>query len=246
MKLNLTPDNSFRVLDEILAQKVIKPLSLNPNKDLITSFSELESKIVQQVTDVYLLKTIRDNLQKILEALLQNFPENIFWDFDFIVSSMLKQALLADDIVNALEEFSHKIVLLMNMFGRESAIRFRYIHDFTYGFEWARWVKRKPEQRSRLQPFCLLFLDDLLTKGEEILQSIQENNEKYPQISGKRYRNPFCFSREPEDEGCLLIYLAAHECIPLEAWKWDTCAVWDKPFSQIREDASLKLNIRKK
>ena len=246
MKLNFTPSNSFKVLDKILVQQVTKPLSLNPNRSLITSFTELEVKVVQQVSDVYLMSVFRDTLQIILESLLHNFPENIFWDFDFIVSSMLEQALSSAVPIDLLEDFGNKIVLLMDMFGRESEIRFRYIHDFMYGFEWARWVKKKPEQRANSDPFCLHFLDSLLSKGEEILQSIKKDDVKYPQISGKRYRNPFCFSREPEDERCLLTYLAARECIPVAAWEWNAVGVWDKPFYQIREDASKQLNIVKK
>lgn len=246
MKLNFTPDNSFEVLDEILSQHVVKPLSLNPNKSIVTSFTELEVKIFQQVSDVDLITVIRDNLEKILNALLHNFPENIFWDFDCVVSCMVNQALLADAPIVVLENFSNKIVLLMNMFGRESEIRFRYIHDFIYGFDWARWVKKKPHQRANSEPFCFNFLDDLLCKGEEILQRIKKDDFKYPHISEKRYRNPFCFSREPEDECRLLTYLAANECIPVAAWEWNTVTVWDKPFYQIREDASEQLNIRKK
>ena len=127
-----------------------------------------------------------------------------------------------------------------------SEIRFRYVHDFMYGFDWARWVKKQPDQRANSGPFCQNFLDDLLCRGEEILQSIKKDDVKYPQISQKRYRNPFCFSREPEDERRLLTYLAGCECIPVAAWEWDSVGVWDKPFSQIREEASLKLNIAKK
>ncbi|MEO1764398.1 MAG: hypothetical protein AAFR83_21110, partial [Cyanobacteria bacterium J06629_18] len=75
---------------------------------------------------------------------------------------------------------------------------------------------------------------------------IKKDDVDYPQISHKRYRNPFGFSREPEDERRLLSYLAARECIPVPAWEWNTVTVWDKPFYQIREDASRQLNIRKK
>lgn len=246
MNKDLTPSNYFHILDEILAGKVIKPLSLNPNKTLITSFAELEVKVIQEVSDPELIITFRDTLQKILHALLHNFPENIFWDFDFLVNSMLIQALSTDSTTDFLEDFGNKIVLLMDMFGKESEIRFRYIHDFMYGFDWVRWVKKKPNYRATSQPFCHHFLDYLLSKGEEILQRIQKDDERYPHISGKRYRNPFGFSREPEDESLLLNYLAIHDCIPVAAWQWHAVGVWNKPFYQIREDASLKLNITKK
>ena len=124
MKPKFTPNNSFQILDESLAQQVLKPLSLNPNKSLITSFTQLETRIIQEVSDVNLITIIRDTLQRILDALLYNFPENIFWDFDFIVSSMLKQTLLAENKADLLENFGNKIVLLMDMFGRKSEIRF--------------------------------------------------------------------------------------------------------------------------
>ena len=246
MKPNFTPSYSFEVLDEILAQQVLKPLSLNPNQLLITSFTELEAKIIQESTDVVFITEIRDTLLKILNAFLHNFPENIFWDFDFIVSSMLKQALSAENQFDLLETFGNKIVLLMNMFGKKSEIRFRYVHDFMYGFDWARWVQNKPDQRAHLEPFCLEFLDSLIDKGEEIVQRIKKDDAIYPQISEKRYRNPFRFSREPDSEHCLLIYLAARECIPVAAWDWGAVGVWNKPFYKIREQASLKLNLPKK
>lgn len=246
MKPNFTPSNSFQVLDEILAQQVVKPLSLNPNKYLITSFTQLEAKVIQESSDVSLRTFLRDTLQRVLDALLYNFPENIFWDFDFIVSSILKQALLAENKLDLLENVGNKIVLLMDMFGRKSEIRFRYIHDFMYGFDWARWVQKKPHQRAHLEPFCLDFLDNLISRGEDILQRIKKDDVKYPQISSKSYRNPFDFSREPDSEHRLLTYLAAHECIPVAAWEWDSVVVWDKPFHKIRQQASLNLNIPKK
>lgn len=246
MKPKFTPNHSFHILDQVLAQQIVNPLSLNPNKSLITSFTELEVIVTQHSSDVGLITVLRDTLLRILDALLYNFPENIFWDFDFIVSSMLKQAILAEEKVDLLENFGNKIVLLMDMFGRNSEIRFRYVHDFMYGFDWARWVQKKPHQRAHLEPFCLNFLDDLISRGEEILQKIKVDDGKYPKISEKRYRNPFCFSREPDSERRLLTYLAAHGSIPVAGWNWDGVGVWNKPFYLLREQASVVLNIPKK
>ena len=79
MKLNFTPSNSFQVLDEILAQQVVKPLSLNPNQSVITSFTELEVKIIQQVSDTKMIIINLDKFEKILNDLLHNFTENILW-----------------------------------------------------------------------------------------------------------------------------------------------------------------------
>ena len=113
MKQDLSSTHTFQLLDEILAQQSVNLLSLNPQKTLITSFAELGNLIAEQTTDIQLIATLRDTLERILYAQLQNFPENIFWDFDFMVSSMLRQALIADDgAVDFLETFGKKMVSL--------------------------------------------------------------------------------------------------------------------------------------
>ncbi len=245
MKQNPIP-SQFQLLDEILAQHSINPLSLNPHKTLTTSFVELGNLVTQKTSQIQLIESLRDTLKRILYALLQNFPENIFWDFDFIVGSMLKQALVADaGAVCFLESFGDKIVSLMEMCGRQSEIRFCYVHDFMYGFEWAKWVQKEAQTRGVIEPFSLTFLDYLLTRCQEISQLIQVDDVRYHRIAEKCYRNPFVFSREPEDERRLLTYLAVNQLIPVAAWNWNDDPVWDKPFHQIRAQLSLELNIPK-
>lgn len=244
MKQNLTPTHPFRVLDEILAQQAINLLSLNPHKPVITSFAELGSLITEQNCDIQLINSLRDTLERLLYALLHNFPENIFWDFDFLVNSMFRQALLADDgAVSFLESFGDKVVSLVELCGCQTEIRFRYIHDFIYGFEWAKWVQKEPQNRVHLEPFSLAFLDYLFARGKELLQLISVDDVKYHHLSDTGYRNPFCFSREPEDEYRLLTYLSQKQLIPVAAWNWNAYPVWNQPFQQIREQISLELNI---
>jgi len=245
MKQNLIP-SQFQLLDEILAQQSINPLSLNPQKTLTTSFVELGNLVTQKTHDLQLVASLRETLERILDALVQNFPENIFWDFDFIVSSMLRQALVADaGAIPVLESFGDKIVSLMDLCGRQSEIRFCYVHDFVYGFEWAKWVQKEALTRAAIEPFSLTFLDYLLTRCQEILQLIKVGDPIYHRLTGKYYRNPFYFSRKPEDEHRLLAHLALNQHIPVAAWNWDTHPIWNKPFHQIREQLSLKLNIAK-
>ena len=245
MKQNLIP-SQFELLDEILAQQSINPLSLNPHKSLTTSFVELGNLVTQKTRDLELVESLRETLEHILDALLQNFPENIFWDFDFIVSSMLRQALVADaGAISFLESFGNKIVSLMELYGRQSEVRFCYAHDFMYGFDWAKWVQKEAQTRTVIEPFSLTFLDYLLTRGKEVLQLIKVGDPKYHRLAENCYRNPFGFSREPEDERRLLIHLALNQQIPVAVWNWDARPVWDKPFHQIREQLSLKLNIAK-
>jgi hypothetical protein len=236
-------DRIFRNLDELFAQHAINPLSLNPHKTLITSFVELEDLIVENIWDIDLIQVFKYTLERILKAFLLNFPENIFWDFDFIISSMLRQCLTAKEgAIFFLGCFGDKVVSLMDLFGERSEIRFHYVHDFIYGFDWARWVQKDTETRSGVEPFSLFFLEYLLTRGREILQMISVDNIKYYKISSKDYRNSFHFSRQMDDERRLLMYLANHKLIPVATWEWDARPVWSKPFHEIREQISLRLN----
>ncbi|MBR8833899.1 MAG: hypothetical protein DSM106950_07620 [Stigonema ocellatum SAG 48.90 = DSM 106950] len=244
MKHNLIA-SEFRLLDEILAQQCINPLSLNPHNPLITSFVDLGNLVTQKTHDIEIIASVRDTLERILDALLQNFPENIFWDFDFLVSSMLTQALVAEDsAVSFLESFGDKIVRLMELCGRQSEIRFCYVHDFIYGFDWAKWVQKEARTSIVSEPFSLTFLDYLLARCQEILRLIKVDDVRYHRLAEKCYRNPFRFSRTPEDERRLLTYLALNEFIPVAAWDWNAHPVWNQPFHQIREQLSLKLNIQ--
>lgn len=245
MKQELTPTHTFQYIDEILAQQSIHLLSLNPQKTLSTSFAKLENLITEQNTDIQLLINIQETLESIVRTQLQNFPENIFWDFDFLVSSMIRQALAADEgAIPFLKVFGEKMVTLIEMFGNKTEIRFRYVHDFIYGFEWARWVQKEPQNRAHIEPFSLVFLDYLLVKGKELVQRINHGQVVSYKLCDTGYRNPFTFSREPEDEYRLLTYLAEEQLIPVAVWNWNASPVWNKPFQEMRQQLALKLNIQ--
>jgi hypothetical protein len=241
-KQPLVSSQSFQLLDKIIVEHGITPLSLNPHKNISTSFRDIGNIIAERTDDTQVIECLFNTLEGILRAQLHNFPENLFWDFDFMIYSMLEQALSANvEAINFLEVFGNKIIELMYMFGCEREIRFRYVHDFTYGFDWARWVKKDPVNRANTQPFSLAFLDYLYSKGKELLHKISIDDERYHQISTCSYRNPFRFSREPKDEYQLLTYLASYQLIPVAAWNWNAMTVWDKPFDQLREQVSSKL-----
>ncbi len=244
MTTNLIPEDNFSFLDQILIQQSIQPLSLNPEKNLATSLAKLGILVSSITDDKYLINQLRNTLEQIVYSLLQNFPENIFWDFDFMVFSMFKQALLANSPENFLEYFGNKIVSLIELFGAKSIIKFRYIHDFMYGFDWAKWVQKDPLNRAHIQPFDLIFLDYLLLKGRQIIQQISLNQLPHYKLSETGYRNPFSFSREIDDEYLLLTSLAKKELIPVPAWHPHIQPIWNKAFQYEREELSLKLNIR--
>ena len=236
----------FARLDRMLAQRDIEPLSLHPHQCLATSFTSLGEAIAQTTYPPPLVILFGDTLRDILEAILRNFPKNIFWDFDFFVTSVLKQASVAEPGADCfLLEFNRKIVSLMELFGNQSSIRFRYLHDFMYGFDWAKWVQKEPQHRHQIAPFSLRFLDYLLHRGQEILQLIDERDRKYHRLDDNSYRNPFGFSREPSDEAYLLIHLAQRNLIPIAAWHYDALPVWSKPFHQTREAVSKELFLSK-
>ncbi|MEH2052628.1 hypothetical protein [Nostoc sp.] len=245
MKQKLTPTHNFKFIDEILTQQSVNLLSLSPEKTLITSFAELGNLITEQKTDIKIIITLQETLEIIVRTQLQNFPENIFWDFDFLVSSMLRQALTADEgAVPFLKIFGAKMVSLTEMFGNKTEMRFRYVHDFIYGFEWARWVQKEPQNRAHIEPFSLVFFDYLLVKGKELLQRINHGQVVSYKLCDTGYRNPFTFSREPEDEYRLLSYLAEEQLIPVAVWNWNASPVWNKPFQEMRQQLALKLNIQ--
>lgn len=245
MKQEFTPTHTFQFIDETFAQQSINLLSLNPQKTLITSFAELGNLITEQNIDAEILTSLQETLEIIVRTQLQNFPENIFWDSDFLVSSMLKQALIADEgAIAFLKAFSEKMVYLTEMFGNKTEIRFRYVHDFMYGFEWAKWVQKEPQKRAHIESFSMVFLDYLLIKGKELLQRINNSQVTSYKLCDTGYRNPFAFSREPEDEYRLLTYLAEEELIPVAVWNWNASPVWNKPFQEMRQQLALKLNIQ--
>ncbi|MEH2137832.1 hypothetical protein [Nostoc sp.] len=245
MKQELTPTHTFQYIDEILAQQSIQLLSLNPQKKLVTNFAELENLIVEKSSNIQILTTLQETLESIVRTQLQNFPENIFWDLDFMVSSMLRQALIADEgAIAFLKLFGEKMVSLMEMFGINTEIRFRYVHDFMYGFDWARWVQKEPQNRASVEPFSLIFLDYLLVKGKELVQRINHGQVVSYKLCDTGYRNPFTFSREPEDEYRLLTYLAEEQLIPVAVWNWNASPVWNKPFQEMRQQLALKLDIQ--
>lgn len=100
---------NFKILDEIITQQGIRPLSLNPNRNLITSFREIGNLITENTCDLEVIECISQTLEKIIRSQLKNFPENIFWDFDLMIFNMLDQALIAKEgAIVFLESFGKK------------------------------------------------------------------------------------------------------------------------------------------
>ncbi len=181
-------------------------------------------------------ESIASALVPIVDALCASFPENLFSDLDAMTAHLVRCPRAERARVGL------RIAALHHTFGAEP-IRFRYVHDFLYGFDWARWVARDPSARASVGPYDVVFLDYLERRGRELVDLIARDDRKYPQLRTPEHRNPFPFSREPAAETRLHRSLASKGWVPVAAWDFDAPGVWDRPFAQLREDEALALGL---
>jgi hypothetical protein len=142
-----------------------------------------------------------------------------------------------------LENVARITVGLMVLHGQQSAIRFRYVHDFMYGFDWARWVRREPRARREVEPFGLDFLRQSENRGRDIVTLIDADDNWYPRLADGASRNPFPFSREPDDELLLYRLLAERGDVPVEVWRLDASPDASRDFDALRQDAAESLGL---
>ena len=131
----------------------------------------------------------------------------------------------------------------MTLYGMRSPVRFQYVHDFTYGYDWAKWVRRSPRDRSHVGPFELDFLRYSRRRGHELLALIARDDAEYPSLPDDRPRNVFRFSRDPDEEILLLRDLASRDLLPVEAYRTDASPRWDRPFAELRDERALALGL---
>jgi hypothetical protein len=210
-------------------------LSLGPGRPRATSLETLVRRQVSVEAEPSLCDVAARGLVRIVQAMIRAFPDNLFWDLDYMVASLLAQAQRAAAPAAALEEQVDAIVALQDQFGHATAISFRYVHDFLYGFDWARWVARDPAHRSSIGPFDARFVDVMRRRGEALLEAIDEGTDsKYPPLSDDRHRNPFGFSRAPRAEIVLHRHLARRSALPVEGWRPNAKPRWREDFTQLR------------
>jgi hypothetical protein len=151
--------------------------------------------------------------------------------------------MAADDYVRYLSEVTETTVNLMRLYGRRSKIQFRYVHDFIYGFDWSRWVRRDPTNRVGVKPFDLSFLTQSESRGRRILELIEMDDAAYPELDAGVSRNPFPFVREPEDELALYRDLSDQGMIPVPAWSIDAASDWNRDFDALRQSRARALGL---
>lgn len=223
----MNPDERIAALDARI--RSLGARTLAPDRPRATTLGELTSAAPPSIRPA-----LGEALCMVVDAQLEAFPENIFWDLDALASSVVAQALGSADPTTYLHQSAEIIARLQALFGCRSQIRFRYAHDFVYGFDWAKWVSRDP-QRARVGPYDRAFLEYTEQRGHELLALIDDDDEKYPKLRDGSPRNPFGFSREPRDEARLFESLASQDLLPVRAWEAQPSPRWDRPFHALRE-----------
>ncbi|MGB8331862.1 MAG: hypothetical protein WCE62_17175, partial [Polyangiales bacterium] len=215
------------------------PLTLDPDRAVASSLTDVVASLADSNQSSHLAAAAT----AVARAQLQSFPENLFWDFDFYLASIHRHACAAPDYARYLDDVTDITVGLMRLYGQQSPIRFRYVHDFMYGFDWARWVRRDPGRRGGVEPFGLAFLRQTESRGRDIGTLIEEDDDWYPRLQDGVSRNPFPFSREPDDELVLYRLLAERRSVPVEAWCLDACPDASRDFDALRESVAKSLRL---
>ncbi|NJK89222.1 MAG: ferrochelatase [Myxococcales bacterium] len=211
------------------------PTTLCPGRDRATPARQV---IEHLDLDEDMQDALTEGLAGILESWTHHFPNNLFWDVELLAESLSRAGSPAECQTTA-----GRVADLARGFGRSTKIRFQYVHDFLYGFDWARWVARDPEERDGVGPFEQCFLAHLELRQVELLELIDHDDQKYPRLVGPGHRNPFGFARDPASEAQLHLALAKASLVPVEAWSFGGRATWDRPFARLREELAKDLGL---
>lgn len=217
--------------------------TLAPGRTRARSLREVGMSVLG-ARDDELARTLAEGLASIALAMQRAFPENIFGDLEGLAAALWQGALAADEPVAHLREQGARVAAIQEMFGHRTSIRFRYVHDFLYGFDWAKWVAKDPHARGAVGPYDPAFLEHMDRRGHELLELIAAGRDrKYPPLPDGRPRNPFGFSREPADEIVLHRALALEGALPIEAWRIDARPRWDRPYAELRLRVATRLGL---
>lgn len=213
--------------------------SLAPDRARARTLSELAARVAPRCASAALAARLADGLATVAETFADDFPENVFWDLDRLAATLAT----APDAA-ALDAQLDRLAALSRAFGRRSTIRFRYLHDFLYGFDWCRWVAKAPEARQAIGPFDPELLGYLTVRARELEALIAADDAKYGRLAdAASWRNPFAFSREPDDEARLHLTLAARDLVPVRAWTFDDDGRWRRPYAALRAAVADELGV---
>lgn len=216
--------------------------SLAPGRDRPTPLHTLGAHLLTPDLPPDTAEAFTHGLITLYRAQREHFPNTIFLDMDRLAADLLGTHPDPDSI----EVRAEVIARLQAAFGCHSPIRFRYVHDFTYGFDWARWVRKQPQQRAHIGPFDIPFLHHMIRRAGELLELIDLHDATYPPLPDGTSRNPFTFARDPDSEHLLYTALAARDLLPVHAWDTQPHDRWDLPFKELRDQLAVDLGLPSK
>ncbi len=217
--------------------------SLAPGRELARELVEVCGAAARPGDADATLLALADGVAELCAAMMHSFPDNLCCDLDLVVAQALRRARACIDPAVAVREHFAQMSRLQRLYGEDTAIRFRYVHDFLYGFDWAKWVGRDPDLRSHVGPFDPEFLGQLERRARELTLLIADDDDVYGQIDPGCSRNPFPFSREPADELRLHRELAVRGLVPVAAWDPNATANWRRPSAALRAERAAALGL---
>ncbi len=216
--------------------------TLAPGRTRARSLVEIAAALAIE-SDAAVAQAWARGLAEVALAMHAAFPDNLLWDLDYLGACLWARASGPDGAVEVADAAA-AIARMQARFGRITTIAFRYVHDFTYGFDWAKWVAKDPSARGQVGPFAPTFVDAMHTRAIELETVIAEGTDaKYPPLPDGRPRNPFGFSREPADELQIFGNLAREGRIPVETWRIDAHPQWDRPYAELRRQTARALGL---
>ncbi|NVB37586.1 ferrochelatase [Pseudenhygromyxa sp. WMMC2535] len=246
-------------VDARLAREAAALRSLDPERERPSALTEVHAAVLARLpahAAELLGQPLAEGLAQLALAELAAFPGNLFWDFDLPALALCQGVVAALDAgcspAAARERLARRFSQasgLQHLYGQATPINFSYVHDFVYGFDWAKWLAREPSLHAAPPgPFSATFLDYMDRRGHELLELIAADDHKYPHLDEHEARNPFPFSREPEAEIRLHRELARRDLIPAPAWDMDALELdwstrWRVPFQDRRVEVARELGL---
>lgn len=217
--------------------------TLAPERSRARGLAEVCTAALTTDDDDSTATALARGVAEIHAAQARSFPDNLFADHDYMAASLARRARASGDPPAYLAATCKRLAALQLLYGGETAIQFRYTHDFVYGYDWAKWVARGPDARADVLPFDDEFLDHMETRAHELLALIRNEDTVYPSLPRGQERNPFPFSREPVDEAALHRALVQRGELPVAAWDPEARPVWDRPYAELRVAQAERMGL---
>ncbi len=208
--------------------------TLAPEREHVRGLAVVCAAALTAEDDEATAMALARGLAEIHAAQVRSFPDNLFADLDYMAASLVGRARETAHPAASLTAACAQVARLQVLYGRETAINFRYAHDFVYGYDWAKWVARGVDTRTEVLPFDAEFLAHMEKRAHELLALIRSDDAVYPSLPKGQERNAFPFSREPADEAALHRALVRRGELPVAAWDPDARPVWDRPYAELR------------